>query len=86
MVQEKENAVADLQKELTELRLHNLSYVFNGLPYFVVFLFDFFTNDCELSHRCMEECSQSKVDLEEKIKFLEVVVNENFEHKAQWSR
>jgi len=34
----------------------------------------------------MEECSQSKVDLEEKIKFLEVVVNENFEHKAQWSR
>jgi len=27
LVQEKENAVADLQKELTELRLHHVSYV-----------------------------------------------------------
>ncbi|TKY55287.1 tipD protein [Spatholobus suberectus] len=50
LVQEKENAVADLQKELTELR---------------------------------DECSQLKLDLEEKVKSLEVVVSENSELKAQ---
>ncbi|KAJ1413244.1 WD40/YVTN repeat-like-containing domain superfamily [Sesbania bispinosa] len=50
LVQEKENAIVDLQKELTELR---------------------------------EECSQLKMDLEEKIKGLEVIVSENSELKAQ---
>ncbi|KAH1248864.1 Autophagy-related protein 16 [Glycine max] len=50
LLQEKENALADLQKELTELR---------------------------------DECSQLKVDLEEKIKSLEVIVSENSELKAQ---
>ncbi|KAK7389154.1 hypothetical protein VNO78_23987 [Psophocarpus tetragonolobus] len=49
LAQEKENLVADLQKELTQLR---------------------------------DESSQLKVDLEEKIKSLEVVVSENSELKA----
>jgi len=41
LLQEKENALADLQKELTELRLLNFSYVFNGLsiPYSSFFFF-----------------------------------------------
>ncbi|KAJ1391922.1 WD40/YVTN repeat-like-containing domain superfamily [Sesbania bispinosa] len=50
LLQEKENAIVDLQKELTELR---------------------------------EECSQLKMDLEEKIKGLEVIVSENSELRAQ---
>ena len=39
-LQEKENALADLQKELTELRLLYVSYVFNGLP--IPYSFSFF--------------------------------------------
>lgn len=50
LLQEKETALVDLQKELTELR---------------------------------DECSQLKIDLEEKIKALELVISENTELKAQ---
>ncbi|KAK7281987.1 hypothetical protein RIF29_10418 [Crotalaria pallida] len=50
LVQEKEIAIVDLQKELTKLR---------------------------------DECSQLKMDLEEKLKALEVVLSENTELKVQ---
>ncbi|KAJ1403260.1 Autophagy-related protein 16 [Sesbania bispinosa] len=50
LIHEKEAAMIDLQKELTEVR---------------------------------DECSQTKMDLEEKIKALEVLVSENKELKAQ---
>ncbi|XP_061340652.1 autophagy-related protein 16-like [Gastrolobium bilobum] len=50
LVQEKESAIADMLKELTEVR---------------------------------DECSQLKMDLEQKIKSLELVVSENSEIKAQ---
>lgn len=37
LVQEKENAVADLQKELTELRLRHVSYAFLRPLFFLIF-------------------------------------------------
>ena len=82
LVQEKEDAAAYLQKELTELRLHNASYVFNGLPYFRFFFLSLWQMIVELNHRCREGCSQLKVDLGEKIKSLEVVVSEKSELKS----
>lgn len=40
-------------------------------------------NDFNLGACCRDECSQLKVDLEEKIKALELVLSENLELRAQ---